>query len=726
MSIKKIIVLLVIGSIQTAHSGFQTTIGYTFFFPAKSTWGLFDGKGVTGSVLAQSPGVASLKESTVNNNNGNAGVLKGSISEIQIVPSLPAGVTYWNPLSIINSIQPCLLETFIPNAQQLSAACQSPEVLMIDKQKISSSTGITNDLDKKFAALSSLSDKAFQREYQLLYESLKSNLTNLMTIKNNVHDDPNFYSALYLKFASTYGGQFINQAALEKAQNTLFSNDTDVSTYFKEAVFPVVADLTNSADSSLSLNQNSISGNSSTFISGPLVRALGGSNIDMNPLLTQVSWQNFSAVQKFLTSINNASVGMSVYNRARLTELFFLYLGILMGSNIVAGAPTYDKAFCADSSCPGNSWCPVPAPCEKMNIMPFSFYSISSHQCFAQMCSKLAAAARYVALLHDATTKNKYACQPVDRFYGMIVLNQSSYTISSDTTLIKPGQVGVLKASPGVDMWNATGINPDSNYKYRSVLGNLLKDNQSKSIELRVEENFDSKTYDVSKTYVPGITICNGITKTQRDIVSKGYLENFFKVDSAVGWAVVLQIAEPTATDGTSSIVFNMVGLARLNSYDFPLVYRAPGLEASSVGAFSATQLWQAPFVMYTKIVASSFADSQWKLCSTSAPQLSPLGTITIAPFTITLPGSTSTKTLTPSGVNPYYISYMSALNADYGSKVSLKSLLASNIDTIKKSYFTLQDLNATTLISLVTKASENPHDTIVQITTTQDYRLTN
>ena len=397
-----------------------------------------------------------------------------------------------------------------------------------------------------------------------------------------------------------------------------------------------------------------------------------------------------------------------------------------MGSNIVAGAPTYDQSFCADSSCPGGSWCPTPSPCEKMNTAPFSFYSFGSHYCFAQVCSKLAAAARYSALLHDTvSSKNVYNPQPVDTFYGIIILNQSSYTIDSGETRVAPGQVGILKGSCGVDMWNANGVNPESNYKYRSVLCNLSKANQNSVVELRVEENFDITHYDASKTYVPAITILNGVSKTQKDIVAKGYLEDFFKVDPAVGWAVVLQIVEKQNSYNSSSFMLNMVGIARLNPYDFALVYRGDGLDALSVGSFSGVQLWQAPFLVYTKIVASQQQDSKWKIGSTlSIPQFAPLGTKTLAPFTVTIPGTTSTKTIKPDPINPYYVAYQSALSADYGSSVSLYAGLQSSIERIKKSYFTLDNLAIAPLTALIKKASANPHDTIVQITTTEDYRL--
>jgi hypothetical protein len=50
---------------------------------------------------------------------------------------------------------------------------------------------------------------------------------------------------------------------------------------------------------------------------------------------------------------------------------------------------------------------------------------------------------------------------------------------------------------------------------------------------------------------------------------------------------------------------------------------------------------------------------------------------------------------------------------------------LQNSIVTIKKSYFTLENLLVTPLVGLIKKASTNPHNTIIQITTTEDYRLT-
>ena len=735
MSIKKILAVCVMLICSTIMSQFQQNIAYVLSFPDQSTWGLFNGQGTAGVALAQSAGVSLLQKCTISNNSGKKGIVKGMVSEFQLVPSSANGVVYWNPISAINAIQPCFLETFVSNSSQLSQACQSPEVLLIDNSKTSVAASVfTNTwLDQRYKTLSTAPDVVFGTEYQKLYTTLQKNLNNLLAIKQQMSNTDNFFSVLYLKFAATYGNQFVNQAAIQQLSSSIFGSDIDISTYFQGGVFPIACDLTARQGFEGAGAQDGLEGGGNGINCGPLVRAsqmgfMKNGTMDVTPLLTQIPQMAASDIQSFLQGLASG-VGKNniVYNRARITELFFLYLGILMGSNIVASAPTYDQSFCSDSSCPGGSWCPVPSPCEKMNTAPFSFYSLGSHYCFAQVCSKLAAVARYVALLHDtASPKNIYKTQPVDTFYGMIVLNQSSYTIENGESRIAPGQVGILKGSCGVDVWNANGVNPDSNYKYRSVICNLFKEGQSKVIELRVEENFDIAHYDVSKTYVPAIKILNGATKTQKDIVAKGYLEDFFKVNPAVGWAVVLQVVEQQDSSNSSSFMLNMVGMARLNPYDFPLVYQGDGLGVLGTGQFSGVQLWQAPFLVYTKIVASQQKSTGWTIGSNNPiPQFTPLGTQTLAPFTVTIPGSSSTKTITPDPINPYYVAYQSALSADYGSNTSLQVGLQSSIGLIKKSYFKLDNLAVTPLIALIKKASANPHDIIVQITTTEDYRLT-
>lgn len=739
MSIRKLIMIVGILASSTLSSDFQQSVGYTIFVPTGSTWGLFNGQGAVGATLAATAGVDSLQKCTIINNEGKAGKITGTLNEIQIVPSLPKGVRYWNPLSQINAIQKCFLATFVPNQGQLTPTCQSPEVIMIDQQSSSTtlprSTGasLSSVLNKRYNAISSQENSVFGKEYEALYGTVSKDINDLITIKESMTDTDDFFSVLYLKFAATYGNQFVNQAAIQQASQTIFGSDIDMSSYFQGGIFPVACDLAD-PNAVNNVNVNVKVGHwSSTTSAGPLIRALAmgllnKNQFDVTSLLKQPPAMTYSDVQQLIEQLSNGTgTGNMVYNRACVTELFFLYLSVLMGSNLIVGAPTYDRSFCADGSCPGNTWCPIPSPCEKMNTIPFSFYSTGNHQCFAQVCSQLAAAARYMSIIHsDQATKNRYVTQPVDRFYGMIVLNQSSYTLASNDTMIAPGQVGMLKGAPGVDMWYVSGINPDSNYRYRSVSCNLVKNNENKWVELRVEENFDQTTYDVTKTYVPAVTIRNGSTQTQRDIVSKGYLENFFKVDPGVGWAVVLQMVEQPADDGTSSIVLNMVGLARLNPYDFPLVYRGPGLDTISVGAFSAEQIFQAPFLVYAKIVASQNKQGSWPLCLTDTPpQLTPLGNTQVAPFTIQTLTNTKPQTVTPDPINPYYIAYKSALSADFGSKGTLQMALQNTITPIKKSYFTLDDLAMTPLVKLIKEASNNPHDTIVQITTTKEYRLT-
>lgn len=731
MNVKKMLVVSAMLNLLIVRATFQQNVAYVLSFPDQSRWGLFNGQGTSGAALAQSAGVSSLQKCTITNNNGTKGIVKGTIGEFQLVPSLQKGVIYWNPLTYINAIQPCLVESFIPTSSQLSQSCQAPEVLLSDNQKIQMSSSNDSPLDKRYTTLTQTADVVFQKEYEQLYGTLKKNLDSFLAIREKMTNRDDFFSVLYLKFAATYGGQFVNQGVLQQLSTSIFGSDIDVSGYFQNGVFPITCDLAVASN----IDGQSIQDGGGDFASksncGPLMRAatrnlIDNETIDASWVLKQHQHITPQEVQKFLEELSQGiSKNNIVYNRAFLTELFFLYLGILMGSNMVVGAPTYDAGFCADNSCPGNSWCPVPSPCEKMNSAPFSFYSYSSHYCFAQLCSKLAAAARYVSILHSTDPKNEYKPQPVDTFYGMIVLNQSSYAIESGITRIEPGQVGMLKGSPGVDIWTANGVNVESNYRYRSVICNLLKASQNRTIELRVEENFDVAHYDPTKIYLPGITMRNGVAKTQKDIVTKGYMQDFFKVDSHVGWAVVLQVVEEQTSSGASSLFLNMVGIARLNPYDFPLVYRGNGLEKLACGSFSAVQLWQAPFLVYTKIVASQQkGGSSWTLGSGNpVPQFFPLGTKTLAPFTVTVPSST-VKTIQPDPINPYYVAYKSALSADFGSKGSLQNCLQNSITTIKKLYFRLNDLAVTPLVTLIKKASTNPHDTIIQITTTEDYRF--
>lgn len=735
MNLTKCIATILSVMIGAVNADFQQNIKYILFVPTYSTWGVFKTQNVSGSALAQNAGVDLLQKCSIDNNMGKKGTLTGSMSEFQLVPSLLQGVEYWNPLSIINSIQPCLLESFIANNNQLPSNCSAPEVLMIDKSSIiptQKSNVSSSILTQRYQALMAEKENAFLKDYQSLYSLVEQDLNTMIAIKQAMTNNSNFYSTLYLKFAATYGNQFINKAQLQQAQSTLFGSDTDISTYFKDGIFPVVCDLTVSNKERL-IGANSTTSFLTVSNGGPFVRAaqidnLDASKINVENIINQIPLLNFSQIITFLNNASDSFVASnSIYNRARVTELFFLYLGILMGSNMIAGAPTYDESFCSDTSCPGNGWCPIPSPCEKMNTIPFSFYSSGSHYCFAQVCSKLAAAARYVSFLHDINSQRatSYTVQPVDRWYGMIVLNQSSYTITSNDVAIAPGQVGMLKAPPGVDIWDVQGVDIESNYKYRSLLCNLFKGNDVQSIELRVTENFEKSQYTPAQIYIPPITLYNHTTKLQQDIVATEYLQSFFNFDPATGWAVVVQIAEEPNTIGTFNLALRMVGIARLNSYDFPLVYRGPGLEQVSVGPFSAAQLWQAPFLVYTKIVAGQSSNKNWTLCSTDTPpSLLPLAPVQLNSFTISIPTSTSTKTITPDPINPYYIAYKSALGYTFGSKNSLQQVLQNTLGILKKLHFTAEDLAVSPLISLIKKASMDAASTIVQISITEDYRL--
>lgn len=729
------------------HTQFADTLSYAIHFPATSTWGLFQSD-IVGKNLAVSAAISDLKGSTIITSQGGKRFLTGKTKEIQIVPSLPQGVTYFNPL---NSMEPLLVKGFV-SSTITDTACQSPEVLLVDGVTTSATkTDVSSDntsifrktLEERYNHMLQKQDALLQPYYKKLYDELKKPIESLESIKKEVTDTSDFFSLLFLKFAATYGNQFINADLITSVNKTYFGTDIDMSTYFKDAVFPVVMDLRSISNGLYPMVIESANGSGDLATrSGPLVRAFNKGKfvnnvLDVSSLISASPFFLPIDIQKFLeTPLDQWNI---LANRARITELFFLYLGVLFGSNCVVGAPTYDESFCADSSCPGNSWCPIPSPCSKMSIAPFSFYHENTHYCFAQVCSKLAAAARYVYLLHDVQSQEKLEMpvQPVDTFYGMVVINESSYTITSNASIVQPGQVGMLSCSPGVDIWDIGGINEESHYKYRSLACNVIKGEESRTVELKVEETFDDSSYDPKQLYVPVVSFINGLNNTQKDVVRNKEFDDFFKVDRSMSWALVMQLVESSVEGGASTLTFNIVGLARLNPYDFPLVYRGPGLEQLGVGSYSSAQLIESPFIMYTKIVASQYDAQKWSLTSSSSiPNMKPLNPISLDPLTIRIDLNT-TKTITPTSINPYYVLYNSALQHTYGSKNTLQTLLQKSMQIIKESYVTY-DLFTTQIVTtpkmlfnspvmtLFKKGSHNPQSSIMQVATTREYRLQN
>ena len=252
VKIKRFIFSAVLVASNLLYAPFSDTMNYSLLLSEKSPWGV---NAYTGASLQDSCKVDSLKAMSIVNNQGKSGLFVGKTSRFLLCPSLDFGVKYWNPIAVVNNLNPCYTEKFSPlSGKKIVDNCKGITAMLADGSgwaraassfKVDPTTHkLQSALEQKYGYVTD--DK--KSSYKTLYDTINSQLTFLSSLKDRVDSlEPGegFYSVPYLKFCALYNGtDSVTTNELNKLSEELFGKGVDVSAYFPESTFTMSLDLT--------------------------------------------------------------------------------------------------------------------------------------------------------------------------------------------------------------------------------------------------------------------------------------------------------------------------------------------------------------------------------------------------------------------------------------------------------------------------------------------------
>ena len=377
-----------------------------------------------------------------------------------------------------------------------------------------------------------------------------------------------------------------------------------------------------------------------------------------------------------------------IADRALLQEAFFAHVALTTGLQVTAEIENQTAITINDGF--------------------LSMYKGAGHQVTpTELSTKLYNASRYVRGINTISSSGRTALnpQPVDTFYGAVVINQGTYQdapVSLTTGMlfmsgvsIEPNSAGILPVVDGVDSWNVAGINEYSGLKYRSIpftvtqtSGEVLET----SMELQIDEGKGGMVYGSQSTVLTpaGITLVDTLNNIRTTITITPLIEQFFKVAPTAPWGVIVQVVNEKNRAGqiNPQPSFKPVGLVRFNSLQFPLTYVASDLSGMLVRPFTLDKVLSGPFSMYSQIAA--------------------LNPVAITPDKVDVGqiAKNTVVTITPTNIN--YAKYKGALGYKWGTEHSMQDAFKGSMQALKTQFFTKSKLTNDALLSLVTAADSS------------------
>ncbi len=715
-------VFVLCGYMQHSYAPFADTVSYAVTVGANSSWGIVTGNGSVADGACDSQSLVGM---TITNNNGAAGTLSGTAQKCYVCPSLSYGVSYWNPASVLGSVNLCALGELAGTTSSKAEECQGITFAAIGattNSAVSSDQGsadesvqvLLKNLEDKYVTLkktestfpSQQSDGSAQ-----LYAQVKQQLDFLGTVRAQLTPDEkkghDFLSVPYLKFCAVASQEGPTGQSVNAAAQRLFGS-VDVASYFPDQIFSVVLDMT-AGGSTITANNVHRTAKDTERSGGPLVRAFQAGLID------SVSSDKFLQLFKEVTPlhtqtvIKKQTVGDPLVDRAVLEEVLFTHAGLMLGVHCIAGVEDPSAVLVNE----GSFMAKGSRKMGKMSSLP-------------QLCGKLSSMARYVRVLYTAPSSGKavYNPQPIDTFYGVIVINQGRVQeapvfVTSDNvfdTFIPskfdknaPFSTAVLKVAGGVDVWNAAGVNEYSGLKYRAVSLRLTSSKGTlinASSQIRVQEGSGGYQYKESTgDSVPvSISLVDTAYNLHSEVSSSESVQQFFAKDAAFPWAVIVHALNETGVSGTVNAqpTFKIVGLARLNPLQYGLSYLAHESGSQMMVPFTTDLLVQAPFVLYNELV---FPDAQ----NARAPKTTTQGLL-----------SADSKSLSIPAINQHFVKYKGVLQYKWATDFTMQDALIKNILILKKQYLTADQMVTDKMLSLLSGAGSTQDVVSVETKTIQ------
>jgi hypothetical protein len=721
----------------TLYAPFSGDVAFNVMLPKEFRWGVFHAKEDV-VALSKTCLAGDLADASINNNSGKAGDYTGTTVAFQLCPCLVNGVSYWNPLALAKQYSPCSLVHFSPVGNSYSGDCGGSEVALATGGSGSevttvNATGSPNQ-QKLLQGLStklSYAPTTINKDYKSLYDTIHEEATFLIEMSQmltpNATKGQGFLSVPYLRFCASYGESFVTQASLEDSEKDIFGDNIDTSTYFPDNQFMVVIDLDElksvKGDDKVRRRQTG-----STTSGGALIRAQEQGYIkttSAKSLLATMGGvlpkQGQSLISKFATASGTlANYPNIIGERALLEELFFLHLAMMQPIPVATGMynpsePTISTAL-ASSNVNINSSDNIGVK-SLINRTPFTFYpqQVAAKKQLSELYAKLFPMARYVRGLNinSEGKRPSYAPQPIDTFYGAIIVNNGTFHGQPVSVSVPPfgnpyekGQVGIFPVNGGVDRWPVAGINPLSGLKYRSISlqtsassGALF---MSGNMELQIEEGSGGSVYQsgLQKIFPPGVALFDKVNNVRTTLNQSETIRQFFTLTPSTPWAVVIEVANAKGIGGTPNPqpTFTILGLARLNPNMFPLTYTAGDMSDIAMTPFTQSALFAARQRVFDNLDTMH-------------------GTKIDTDVTVVRNGNTTKlgHVQTPE-VNMNLVKFNGALSYGWGAKTSIGDALKTVENLMNSSFLTIdtskpqgQQIIPATILDLVKKADQNP-----------------
>ncbi len=727
------------------YAPFSDDIEFNIELTDNSRWGVFYGS-ENPAELSMSCYGGDLEGVTIENNDAKGGMYSGTTSTLQLCPCTATGVSYWNPLSIIQKYDPCALSHLSPAGNGYSGDCAGSALVLAEGKAIEGTSsgvstqkaGYTKLMNVMSAQLDNIPDTSENHRYAVLADTITQEADFLIKMSEVLNPDTSkgqsFLSVPYLRFCTSYGQNFLTSSSLEKTSESLFGSGVDVSTYFPDGKFVAAVKMGSPAINTSGAVRGVQKG--SSLFGGVLIRAQEKGYIKQatgEDILKVVGPVTPAQAQKVIEKYANVSGTLIDYpniigDRALLEELFFLQLAMMQPMPIATGmynpsVNTIRKAMIENNESYDST---INVGINAViNKGPFTdFPGTTTKTPLSEIYANLFTMGRYVRGLNvDANNaRPAYAPQPVDTFYGAIIVNNGtlsggSVDILSSTNWMNyypTGSVGFFAIDDGgVDQWTVAGINALSGLKYRKMTLQVMASSSGDtlgSIELQIEEGSGGSVYEsgTQKVFPPGIALFDKVNNKRTTLSDSSTINEFFNLSPSAPWAVVV---EATNEGGTSDPWFKLVGIARLNPEMFPLQYKAPGPQMGNLTfrPFNVEKFFSARSKLYENLVKMHGTKVDVKMSGTRNGQNVELGQVT-----------------TPE-VNMNLVKFNGALNYGWGGTTPLITALNS-IEQIMNGAFLTRDLskpinqqiNGAQMKQLVKNATtnNNPKGILVPVST--------
>jgi len=687
--------LFVMGS-SSLYAPFSDDLEYSIMLTEKSPWGI---NAYTGASLEKQCKIDDLKVISIANNQGKAGEFSGKTPRFLLCPSLPFGVVYWNPVAMINTLNPCYTDTFSPlTGKKVADNCQGVSALVTAGSGTTTAlnSSVTDEVLKKLA---SKLEKKFsyisadqKDQYKSLYTTIHDQLTFLTTAKTQgapLKPGEDYFSISYLKFCSMYNDKdSVTAYELNKVGKEIFGDDVDVSSYFPNNAFQMILDLTVGSHVTTGSTQY-VGHQSSAKVGGVLARAVEAGLLkepSAKELLEHFGTVTQKDVAAMVDKYSGASVTgvSSIADRALLQEAFFVQAALATGLQVTAGVSDQTSV--------------------NLNEGFFSTFGAGHQVTPTELCTKLYHMSRYMRGINTIDSSGRTALnpQPVDTFYGAVILNQGTdqgepilITTGLYGTKINSNTAGILTVSGAIDSWPVMGIDTYSGLKYRSVpfmvttqSGALLES----SMELQIDEGKGGIVYgSQNNSLTPaGVTIVDKMNNMRTTLTITPLIESFFSVAPTAPWGVVIQVVNEKNSVGqiNPKPSFKLVGLVRFNPLQFPLTYQASDLTDTVIKPFTTDKVLEGPFEIYAQIAA--------------------LDPVSITPDKVDVGEVVHNKVVTTTPTNINFVKYRGSLAYKWGATHSMQDAFKGSMKILKTKYFTRDKLTNDTLLSLVTAADQS------------------